>query len=237
MNYAIILGAGSGTRVKSSKVPKQFIELNDKPIFIHTIEKFIMNQYIDTIIFVCKDDWIDYANASVNKHLHEFKNNIFIIAGGDSRNGSIFNGLKFLSENFKMNKGDIIFTHDSVRIFVSDKIINENFKKAKNGFVVDTCVKATDTLVCSKSGINVDSIPERSSYWNGQTPQTLNYDLLNKIYQNEYDERIFKTTDLCKLAELSNIKIIIAEGDYFNIKITTDFDLKLAKQILGNKNE
>lgn len=237
MNIAIILASGSGTRLKSSKIPKQFIEIKGKPILIHTLETFLSNKNIEKIIIVCKSDWVRRCKEYIIKHFFNEKDNIYIVKGGESRNQSILNGLNFIKKEIKPNKNDIIITHDSVRMFVNNRIIDENISESKkSNNVINTCVKSIDTLVVSKGNKIVNSIPNRDLYYNGQTPQTAKFNIIEKIYSNKFSKNIFNNTDLCKLAEILNIPIKIVDGDYYNIKITTDFDLFIAN-LLEVSNE
>lgn len=233
MNIAIILASGSGTRVQSQNIPKQFVEIANKPIFIHTIEKFLVNGNISKIVLTVNDGWIDFAKNAINKFLVKDKDKIDVILGGSSRNNSLKNGFKYL-KSINTKDDDIIVTHDSVRMFISNKIIDNNIECCKKfNCIIDTCVKATDTIVESIDQLSINNIPNRDNYFYGQTPQTCSFYLLNKIYNNDsYDENVFNSCDLCKLAELNNLPIKITEGDYFNFKITTDFDLIIARKTL-----
>lgn len=232
MNIAIILASGSGTRVRNSRIPKQFIEINDKPIVLHTLEKFINNQNIDQIIIVCNYDWINYLKQIMEK-LFKKANNYHIICGGLTRNDSIKKGLDYINKNLPSKKDDIILTHDAARIFVSTKIINENIEYAKKYGVVDTVVATTDTIVCSSDGKKIDTIPNRNYLYNCQTPQTFKLEILNKIYEQIYGD----TSDACSLAVESGYYVHLLIGEYTNIKITTDFDLAIAEFLLKKNNK
>ncbi len=235
MTYAIILAGGFGTRMKNSLIPKQFMNLKGKPIITHTIEKFLLVDSIDKIIIPCKEDWIQELEQMINKYTPSEK--IKVITGGNSRNMSIKNSIEYIN-SLSPSKEDVIITHDAVRPFLSIEIIKNNVKEAKsNEMVIDTCVKAVDTIVQSKNNDIIDNIPNRDKLYLGQTPQSCKYWIAKQIYSKEYDEYLFSSTDLCRLAIENNIKTKIVEGDYFNIKITTDFDMYLAKLIIGEENE
>lgn len=233
MNYAILLCGGVGKRVLNSNIPKQFIEINNKPIIIHTLEKFLFNINIDKIIVSCHSNWIDFLKSCIRKYLKNVSKNIYIVSGGDSRNQSIKNGLYFIINELKAKPNDVVLTHDGVRMFVTNKVIDENIEVAsKKDVVTDTCIKSIDTMVISRNDNIIDDIPNRNYYFNGQTPQSSKLKLMKFIYSKKYDANLFNSTDLCKLALENKLKIIRIEGDYFNFKITTDFDLNLAKVIL-----
>ncbi len=222
MNIAIILASGSGSRIKQSKIPKQFIEISNKPIVIHTMERFLSNKNIDKIIVSCHPEWIDYLSKYVKDNYTSGRINI--IKGGKQRNDSIGNAIKFVHDNNIACDDDVILTHDAVRMFVSDRIINENIDVCKRYGAVDTVVKTIDTIVLSSDGKNIDSIPERDYLYNSQTPQSFRYKILKDIYLSN---KIKNTTDACRLLlEKHDCIIGMVIGEYENFKITNDVDLE-----------
>lgn len=238
MNIGIILAGGVGSRLQSSLIPKQFVEIDKKPIIWHTVEKFLITPEIDYVIISCHPQWISFVeNLIQEKNLN---NKVFVFEGGSNRNESIENGIKFIQNKFvtEINDDSIIVTHDAVRMFVDSKIIQDNIKacKEKQYDVVDTVVPATDTIVISENKNSIDDIPERSFYFQGQTPQTTSWKIIKEIYKNQKESSFYKICDLCKLAKLNNNSIGLVNGSYFNFKITNDFDLKMAK-ILVEKND
>lgn len=226
MNIAIILASGGGTRVRNSKIPKQFIEIGDKPIVVHTFDKFISNKNIDKIIIVCHPDWVSFLEQYLNKTCID--DNYHIIKGGSTRNDSIKLALTYIGENFSVNSNDIILTHDAVRIFISTKIINENISYAKKYGAVDTVVATTDTIVFSFDKVKIDNIPNRNYLFNGQTPQTFKWEIISSIYNENFDD----TSDACSLAIKNGFDVYLLKGEYSNIKITTDFDIDIIKAMV-----
>ena len=125
MNYAIILAGGVGSRM-NAPIPKQFLVIGNKPILIHTIEEFKKNSNIDYIIVVCIESWVDEARKLVNTY---FKNSdIKVISGGSNRTDSVLKGLNYINSNYGINDDDIVLTHDSVRPFITQDIINKILK-------------------------------------------------------------------------------------------------------------
>ena len=233
MNIALILASGQGSRVKTSKIPKQFIEINDKPIVAHTIDHFIVNKNIDYIVVACHPEWINYLEDYLKENSSSKVNKCFVIKGGENRNKSIENSLNFVAKKIKPNDNDIILTHDAVRMFVSDRVINENIEMCKKYDAVDTVVPAIDTIVTVQNGHILD-IPDRNIVYNGQTPQTFKYKILKELYLNHKNE---DTSDICKLlSKYSKTKIHVVIGEYENFKITTDLDLDYVKKLV-RKND
>lgn len=232
MNIALILASGQGSRIKTSKIPKQFIEINNKPIVGHTIDKFIINNNIDCVVVTCHPEWMDYLKKYL---IDNFPNNQYhIIEGGKERNDSIANAIKYITKNISNNNNDVIITHDAVRMFVSDRIINDNISLAKKYKAIDTAIPCVDTIVSSINHKTIHHIPKRNELYHGQTPQTFHLELLKTLYLKN---NIENTTDICSLLlEKTKEKIAIVIGEYENFKITTDFDLDYAIKMV-KKND
>lgn len=231
MNIVMILASGSGLRIKNYQIPKQFISIENKPIVMYAFEKFIENKNIDEILIICHPNWIDYLNDMMNKF--SYKNNEFhIVKGGSTRNESIKNGLNYIIEKFEILDNDIIITHDAARIFTSQNIINKNIECAEKYGAVDTVVPAVDTIICSLADNKISSVPNRKHLFNGQTPQTFKFSILNNIYKNNCED----TSDACYLAIEKGYDVHLVKGEYSNIKITNDFDLNIAEFML-KKND
>ena len=197
MIYAEILAGGSGTRMGNTDLPKQFMMLGTKPIIIHTIEQFLIEQRISKILVCCPKNWITYVQDLLKKYLPE-DNNVVVVEGGSTRNETIINGCRYIEENFGLNDDDIIITHDAVRPFVTQRIIDDNIKQAKKYDAVDTVIEATDTIVESKDGKIISNIPVRSEMYQGQTPQTFKLRKLMELFENLTEEEKDILTDACK---------------------------------------
>lgn len=233
-NIAILLSGGNGSRISSSKVPKQFITINNKLILFYCLETFYNCKEIACIVIPCHKDYVEPL-----KELLKFKkmdDRVFVVCGGDSRNKSLANAVKFIETELNVQDHDYILSHDAVRIFISEKIILENIKKLSenNVDVIYTAIKSSDTIGFSNSKNIVFNIPNRDLCFKGQTPQSANWKTFKDVYNTKFDQDIFDNSDFCKLAEIIGKKIGICEGHEMNFKITTDFDLMIAKKIIGN---
>ncbi len=233
--YVLILAGGTGKRMGKTKMPKQFLELGDKPIFIHTLEQFLLNENIDNIILCCHKNWISHAINTIDKYIH--KNNITVVDGGDTRNDSMINGCNYIKENFGLNDDDIVIVHDAVRPFVSQRIINSNIEMTKQYVAVDTVIPATDTIVKSEDNKIISEIPVRNQMYQGQTPQTFNLKKLIELYDELTEEEKAILTDSCKIFVLKNQPVALVEGEIFNMKITSLHDFKIANAILELRGE
>ena len=177
MIYAEILAGGKGTRMGNTEMPKQFLMLGNKPIFIHTVEQFLLNRRIDKILICCPEQWMAYTKDTLKKYSVNM-DTIFVIKGGNTRNETILNGCNFIEENFGLHDDDIILTHDAVRPFINQRIIDDNIDGTLKYGAIDTVVEAFDTIVHSIDGKLITDIPLRDEMYQGQTPQSFNIKLL-----------------------------------------------------------
>ena len=232
MIYAGILAGGKGTRMGIQDMPKQFLELGNRPILIHTIEKFLLVPEIEQIFVGVHPDWVTYAEDLVEKYLTNYGDRIVIVNGGSERNETIENIILSIENSNGLTNDDVLITHDSVRSFISIKSIKENIKLIQSSDAVDTVVEATDTIVQSVDNTFITDIPERQFLFQGQTPQTFRMNDFLKLYHELDEEQKTILTDACKIFVLSGKKVALAAGEYSNIKITTITDLKIARSMI-----
>ena len=236
MIFAAILAGGVGSRMGGTDTPKQFLMLKNKPVVIHTIEKFIINDNIDHIIVLTPKNYINHTIHLINEFIGEF-DKIIVIEGGETRNDTLLNSINYIDENFGIDEESIIVTHDSVRPFVTHRIINDNIEAAKKYGACDTVIPATDTIVESINNRTIESIPVRDYYYQGQTPQSFNimklFNLINSL--SEAETNIL--TDACKIFILKDEDVYLVRGEVTNFKITYPYDLKLANTILEDNHD
>lgn len=231
MIYAAILAGGKGSRMGSTDVPKQFLELDGKPIIIHTIEKMLMCDRFEKVIIGINPDWKSYCEDLITKHIGD-NDKIIVCAGGADRNGTLTNVIDVIDGINGIGDDDIIVTHDAVRPFVTKRIIEDNIDAALKYGACDTVVPATDTIVRSDDGEIISVIPERSRLYQGQTPQSFNIKLLTSSFDALTDEEKATLTDACKILVLKNHPVHLVNGEVLNFKITTISDYQLAKAML-----
>ncbi len=231
MIFAAILAGGIGSRMGGTDIPKQFLTLGDKPVIVHTIEKFVINEKIDKIIVLTPENFINHTIHLIEKHIPN-ANDVIVIEGGETRNDTLMNSIEYIKENFGIDDESIIITHDSVRPFVTHRIIEDNIRAARKYGACDTVVPATDTIVESINGETIESIPVRDYYYQGQTPQSFNVNKLFNLITSLTEEESNILTDACKIFTLKDEDVHLVDGEVTNIKITYPYDLKLANTIL-----
>ena len=232
MIYAGILAGGTGTRMGISNMPKQFLDLGNKPIIIHTIEKFLLEPEIERIVVGVHEDWVSHAEDLVEQYVPTFSDRIIITPGGVDRNTTIENIINRINEYKELTDEDIVITHDSVRPFITLRIIKDHIRLAKESDAVDTVVEAVDTIVESTNGEYITNIPNRAHYYQGQTPQSFRCKDFLDLYTSLDAEEKKILTDACKIFVIKGKKVALARGEYSNLKVTTVTDLKIAKSML-----
>ncbi|EAC7083067.1 2-C-methyl-D-erythritol 4-phosphate cytidylyltransferase [Listeria monocytogenes] len=233
MIYAQILAGGKGTRMGNVSMPKQFLPLNGKPIIVHTVEKFILNTRFDKILISSPKEWMNHAEDNIKKYISDDR--IVVIEGGEDRNETIMNGIRFVEKKYGLTDDDIIVTHDAVRPFLTHRIIEENIDAALETGAVDTVIEALDTIVESSNHEVITDIPVRDHMYQGQTPQSFNMKKVFNHYQNLTPEKKQILTDACKICLLAGDDVKLVKGEIFNIKITTPYDLKVANAIIQER--
>lgn len=221
MNSVIIVAGGSGTRMKNVQ-PKQFIILNDKPILMHTIERFHHYDKEMQIIVVLAEDHISLWQNLCDKYHFTIPHTIAL--GGKERFYSVKNGLAKVDPNTS-----IVAIHDGVRPIISYELINNCIcTAAKFGSAIPTTA-VIDSLRKIDGESGDSNAVERSLYRNVQTPQCFKYDIISRAYNEDYSPFF---TDDASVVENINEHITLCDGDYDNIKITTPNDLILAEFML-----
>ncbi len=236
MVFAVICAGGIGSRMGNAEKPKQYLNVGGKPIILHTIEKFVVNERFEKIIVLVPESWISYTKDIINKHLKGVEK-VEVMAGGSDRNSTIMNAINYIEESFGLDDDTIIVTHDAVRPFVTHRIIMDNIEAAVKVGACDTVIPATDTIVESLDGEKISSIPDRSKVYQGQTPQSFRAKRLKELYSSLTDEEKAILTDAAKIYLLKGEAVHLVRGEVFNIKITYPYDLTVAETLINTDRE
>ena len=231
MIFGVVLAGGIGSRMGNVDKPKQYLLVGEKPIIIHTLERFYVQNEFEKIIVLCPEEWVSHTKNLIKKYMKDTER-IVVLQGGDTRNETIMNSLRYIEKEYGLDDDTIVVTHDSVRPFVTQRIIEENIKYAKEYGACDTAVAATDTIVYSKDNVLISDIPDRSKMYQGQTPQTFNTLKLKNLYESLTEEEKATLTDAAKIFVMKGEKVHIVDGEVFNIKITYPYDLRVAEALI-----
>jgi len=216
--YALIVAGGKGTRIKS-EVPKQFIELNGKPVLLHTIEAFLKYSSALSIILVLPEK--DFITWEVICEKYNFNTPLILQKGGETRFQSVKKGLD------RIDGTGLVAIHDGVRPLVSADLIGASFRLAAVHGSAVAAVGLKESIRMTDQD-NTKAV-NRSRLRLIQTPQTFDLQLIKRAYQLKEDPSL---TDDASVAEQSGHVISLFEGSYENIKITTADDLIVAEALM-----
>lgn len=222
-NYAIVLAAGKGKRMKAN-VNKQFLQINDKPLLYYSLNIFSNSNLIDGIIIVCAESELEYCKKEI---VEKYKINkvLKIVVGGKERQDSVYNGLKAIDDC------EIVLIHDGARPFVTFEIIENGIRCAKSYGACTCGVIPKDTMkVKDEEGFSAGT-PDRNKLFSVQTPQCFKYSVIFSCHEKLYNDGI-SVTDDTTVVEHYGYKVYLYEGSYNNIKITTPEDIYIAEKIV-----
>lgn len=226
MNIAIILAAGSGTRM-GSKTPKQFIEIEGKTLMEYSISAFEQNDNIDEIAVVTKEEFFPLVESFIEKN--GFRKVRKLLKGGKERYDSSLAAI-----NAYTNDDDKLFLHDCVRAGVSQNIINECARGLEKYDAIEIGVEPTDTVVGIDEDGCITDIPVRSMLRNAQTPQCFRRGTIKRAFDIALQDPDFKATDDCGVVHkyLPEVKIFVAKGEQENFKVTFPEDIERFRKML-----
>ncbi|MBE6740782.1 MAG: 2-C-methyl-D-erythritol 4-phosphate cytidylyltransferase [Ruminococcaceae bacterium] len=217
-NVAIVLGAGSGSRMKIEK-SKLLLEIGGKTVIERSVEAFLDISDIDEIIVTVREQDIEEFSSLIKDERVSF------VIGGDTRQKSVKNAVETIDEC------DLIIIHDGARPLIKAEDIEKTIREAKDYGAAAVGVKVKDTIkVIDCEGFVIDT-PDRSTLFSVQTPQVFNFALYKQALLKAEKENMDFTDD-CQLIEFIGQKVKMVEGSYSNIKITTQEDIPLAENIL-----
>lgn len=223
MNIGVIFAGGCGTRMNTKSKPKQFLDLNGKPIIIYTIELFDNHPQIDGIVVVCIESWIPYLKKMIRKF--EITKVVRIVPGGNSGQESIYNGLcaaeDFTKEKNKQNS--IVLIHDGVRPLITEETITANIAKVKESGSCITTVPAIETVIVDNHDGTL-AIPKRSDCLMARAPQSFYLKDILEAHRRSQAEGKTEFIDSCSLMSHYGYKLGLVQGPMENIKITTPTD-------------
>jgi len=218
--FAIIVAGGSGSRM-ATEIPKQFLELNGKPILMYTIQVFYNFDPEIELILVLPETQQEFWRNLCLKHSLLIPHRI--ATGGETRFHSVKNGLELIDGE------GIVFIHDGVRPLVNRQTIERCFETAQKSGNAIPVLPVSESLrkLDGNQNISVD----RAQFFSVQTPQTFQTEQILTAFRQDYDPEF---TDDASVAEKAGFKIVMVEGNRENIKITNPIDLILAESLLRN---
>lgn len=224
---AIILAAGVGKRM-NSKIPKQFMELEGKPVLYYALKTF-QESFIDQLVLVTGAAELDFCKKEIVDK-YGFNKVKAVVAGGRERYHSVYEGLK------AVEGADYVFIHDGARPFVELDMLERAYAEVEKNKACVIAVKAKDTVkIADKDGF-VKTTPDRSLVWQVQTPQVFEFQAIKKAHEIVMQQDNIAITDDAMVYEAAFGKPVkLVEGSYENIKLTTPEDMEIAHIFLQKR--
>ena len=234
--YGVVLAGGIGSRMGNAEKPKQFLEIGSRPVIIHTVEKFVLHPGFEQILVLSPKAWVSYTRDILRKYIPS-SDQVVVLEGGATRNETIMNAIRYIEEQGALDEETIIVTHDSVRPFVTHRILEDNIRYAIQYGACDTVIPASDTIVQALDNESISDIPDRKYMYQGQTPQSFHAKKLKETYEGLTEQERSILTDACKIMVLKGEHVHLVQGEVSNIKITYPYDITVAQALLGLETE
>ena len=226
-NYVILLAGGVGKRM-GTDIPKQFLEVDGKPIIVYSIENFQRNPQIEKIVVVCVKDWIDKTWELIRKY--SLTKVEWIIEGGNTGHDSIRNGVFFLKD--KIDPDDHIIVHDAVRPVLPQKAIDEVIRVSHEKGNASSSIECHPPIVYTEDHESGITDVDREHVMLTASPQAFKYSLALKCYEQAEAEDYHTSTFTSSLLIHCHERVYFAKGTSCNIKITRKEDLALFEALL-----
>lgn len=223
MNYAIILSGGIGTRMQMGDFPKQYLEVEKKPILLYTLEQFQKSSAVEKIVIVAADAWREKIRGWMEEDgITKF---LAFADAGDTRQESIHNGLTVCMED-SVSENDGVIIHDGVRPLVSEQLIGDCLAALADHEGCMPVLPMKDTIYQSSDGTKIDHLLERSTLFAGQAPEAFRLHPYAKINREASKEELSLTRGTSEIAYRHGMDVAMIPGDERNFKITTRSDLE-----------
>ena len=232
MNIAMIIAGGSGQRMNQD-IPKQFINVNDKPVIVYTLEAFQRHPNIEAIAVVCLEGWQEILKAYAKQfNITKLK---WVTTAGQNGQSSIYNGIHILEGNCKAD--DMVLIHDAIRPMVSQEIISDCISKCNLFGSAVTVIPCAEAVLFSEDHIEAERSINRSTLMRTQTPQAFYLSKLIWAHKEAEKRGIINSVATCTLMIELGEKVSFSSGSEKNIKLTTTDDIEIFKALLLSKKD
>ena len=233
-NTAIVLAAGQGKRMHS-KIQKQFLEIDHRPVLYYSLECFQKSPLIQEIILVTGEEMISYCKREIVERYH-FTKVTKVIAGGKERYDSVYQGLLACEDC------DYVFIHDGARPFITEEILERGIFGVQETGACAVGMPSKDTIKIADENGYIASTPKRSLVWQIQTPQVFDAELIASAYREviEREQELLSqgvqiTDDAMVVEYVCEHPVKLVQGSYENMKLTTPDDLEVAEAFLQKR--
>ena len=237
MTYAAVLAGGVGSRM-GAELPKQFLEVGGKPILVRSVEQFACRADMACVLVLTPEEWVSYTwDLLAKSGVNEGPVPVRVISGGETRNDTLRNAISWLEEHYELTEDDVFVTHDAVRPFLTQQMIDDNIEAVRQYGACGTTIPSTDTVVISEDGTLISDIPDRSRLYQMQTPQSFRPLKLKELMDSLTPEEEAALTDGCKIYLLKGEPVAMVRGDVTNLKVTYPSDLAFAESFLNGEED
>ena len=234
MNIVVLTAGGVGSRTHQD-LPKQFLNVDNKPIIIYTLEAFQQHPSIDAIYVACLEGWASVLEAYAKQfNINKLRR---IVPGGSTGQESIYNGLKAIAQDFDTTDDIVVTIHDGNRPMLSQDVITDNLVKQHQVGSAVAVVPTTEVVFVSQDGIESHEALNRDELWRTQTPHSYRFNELWEVHQRALQDGITNMAASCSLMQHYGYSTYFSKGSEKNIKITTIEDIEIFKALLTAKND
>lgn len=229
---ALIIAGGSGTRMRQD-IPKQFLNIDNKPVILYTLEIFQHHPQIDSIEVVCINGWHEVLSAYCRQYnITKLEK---IVSGGSCGQESIFNGINDIHSRY--SDDDIVIIHDAIRPFVSEEIVSDCLRICQKHGNATAVIPCAEAMLTTSDGLSSTGQIARSSLMRTQTPQAFHIGELMQAHEEARNKGITNSIASCTLFEELGKTVHFSSGSEKNIKLTTPEDIDIFKALLQCKKE
>ena len=232
MNIGVIFAGGVGSRMHSKDRPKQFLEVFNKPIIIHTLEHFEYNQDIDAVAIACVEEYIPYLEKLVFKYrIDKVKK---IVPGGKTGQLSIYNVL-CAAKQIAGDEPSVVLIHDGVRPLINRELLSRNIRCVREHGNSITAGVVKETIVVINDDYGIEQVPSRAHSRVAKAPQCFWLDDILTVHKQALADGVDNSIDSCTLMQQYGYKMTMIDGPQENIKITTPEDFFMMRAILETR--
>ena len=228
---AIIIAGGRGERM-GQDIPKQFLNVGEKPVIMYTLEAFQNHSNIDGIIVVCVDGWHEILNSYAKQF--NITKLVSIVSGGVNGQASIKKGLDEAKRLY--SDEDMVLIHDAIRPMISEDVISNNIVKCEKYGNATTVVPCTTVVLKKTDDEYSEEVVDRDTLLLTQTPQAFILKDILSAHEEAQEKGITKAVASCSLYIELGRKVYYSMGSETNIKLTTPGDIQIFKALLNTKN-
>lgn len=226
MNHVLLMMGGSGTRF-GADIPKQFVEVEDQPVFSYVMDKYDRFNKIDSIVLVCHAKWVDYADEWAKRL--KIAKYVETVAGGATRSESVRNGLRRLAKF--ASEDDVVLIHDATHPYLDEGSTAEAIQATQQYGAATLGRKQFDTVYRTDLEGNLREVVPREEIVSGASPELFKFGPIFRIYEQANEEDFERFTSAGAIALANNIPMKVIPTDFVNLKITYRHDMELFERL------